>query len=50
MENNNEEETLYDAGFPFVILLGVLSLSTILITFGESACWEMIAERQAKAS
>ncbi|RKP05805.1 P-loop containing nucleoside triphosphate hydrolase protein [Thamnocephalis sphaerospora] len=44
----SEKPTLYAAGFPHVVYLGVISIVTLIVTFIESACWEVVAERQAK--
>ncbi|KAI9596146.1 P-loop containing nucleoside triphosphate hydrolase protein [Syncephalis fuscata] len=44
----NVAPTLYDAGFNYVIYIGVISIVALIIGFGVSACWEVVAERQAK--
>ncbi|KAI8053851.1 P-loop containing nucleoside triphosphate hydrolase protein [Syncephalis plumigaleata] len=44
----NVEPTLYSAGFNDVIYIGVISIVALIIGFGVSACWEVVAERQAK--
>jgi hypothetical protein len=46
----NVEPTLYSAGFNDVLYIGIISIVALVIGFGVSACWEVVAERQAKVS